>query len=128
MRVVNSYFNGFGLYFTVVQVNPRPTTYAVVHGANIGNQVEAYVKSFHSGNQQYLNIYTVGQNTQSSVAGWSSFPWDYQNNPGFDGIVYDYNYLPGGKNVNYNTGKIMAHEIGHWVGLLHTFEGVSSIQ
>lgn len=122
MKVVNASFNQAGLYFAVASVRRFPATYHVVHGVAIGNAVEAQIKSVRQGDVQTLNIYTVARNPSHDLAGWSSFPWDYQANPQNDGIVYDHNYLPGGLRVGYNTGKVMTHEIGHWVGLLHTFQ------
>ncbi|SDZ35970.1 Pregnancy-associated plasma protein-A [Amycolatopsis xylanica] len=122
MNVVNSYFNQAGLSFRVANVVRRGAPHSVVHGAAIDNAVERQLKQYRQGTVQTLNIYTVAHNYNNDLAGWATFPWDYASNPQNDGIVYDYNYLPGGKHVGYNTGKIMAHEIGHWVGLLHTFQ------
>ncbi|KAG6818972.1 hypothetical protein H0H93_016746 [Arthromyces matolae] len=121
MNVINSYFSPVRLTFAVQAVNRYAVPYSLLHGVTLGSANEATIKQVRRGNAQTLNIYTVGQGP-SNLAGWATFPWEYQQNQQNDGIVMDYNYLPGGKNVGYNTGKITVHEIGHWTGLLHTFQ------
>lgn len=39
-----------------------------------------------------------------------------------DGTVIDPKTVPGGSENAYNLGITTVHEVGHWLGLLHTFE------
>lgn len=68
-----------------------------------------------------LNVYICkpGQN----LLGWSVFPWWSQAGTKQDGVVIHYGSLPGAYLAPYNMGGTATHEIGHYLGLYHTFEG-----
>ena len=76
-------------------------------------------RALHRGTRATLNIYVAG--LQDGFLGYSTFPQDDQ--PKLDGVVVLNESLPGGAEAPYNRGDTATHEVGHWLGLFHTFQG-----
>ncbi|GAB2849966.1 zinc metalloprotease [Actinocorallia aurea] len=80
----------------------------------------AYKPQLHKGDAGTLNLYSadVGQ----AVLGYATFPQSAKNKPQLDGVVIDHRSMPRGTYANYDLGFTAVHEVGHWLGLFHTFE------
>lgn len=76
--------------------------------------------------RKYLNIWVV-TNIQSgsaagTILGYAVFPWTSNFNK--DGIVMRHDRVGSvGTASNTDDGRTLTHELGHWLGLYHTFQG-----
>lgn len=74
----------------------------------------------HGGDAGTLNLYTADLGEQ--LLGWATFPWRYRGHKALDGVVVHVEAVAGGSIPHYSRGYSATHEIGHWLGLFHTFE------
>ncbi len=120
ITVLNNSYGQWG--WTFVLTSTDRTTNASWYTATPGSSAESQMKNaLHRGTADDLNLYT--NNMGQGLLGWATFPSDYSRSPTMDGVVVLYGTLPGGPVVPYNLGDTATHEIGHWMGLYHTFQG-----
>jgi hypothetical protein len=128
MRVLNAAFAGFyggaatGFSFKLVGVTR--TDNAAWHNAGPGTSAERAMKqTLHRGGWDALNLYAT---TAGAYLGWAYFPGLPDSRQYLDGIVVDWESMPGASKTyagRYDLGHTATHEAGHWIHLHHVFNG-----
>jgi hypothetical protein len=126
MKVLNDTFAGrtggfnTNMTFSLEEVirTDNPTWYRRLEQPGTERKMKSALRK---GGADALNIYTA--DIGDSLLGWATFPSNYQRSPAMDGVIVHVGSVPGGSIENYNLGFTATHEVGHWVGLFHTFQG-----
>jgi hypothetical protein len=126
---VPSYFQALfgqsGIQFSLAQRTPgnEPTTGIVRYNTTRNSFTDSNENIKHTSQggadawdpASYLNVWVCDLGTQ--ILGYSTFPGNTPFNE--QGVVVHYMSLPGSSNSDFNRGKTLTHEIGHYFNLYH---------
>ena len=92
-----------------------------------GSKAERKMKqALRVGDESVLNLYTANPRP-GALLGYAYYPQNYRKHPSLDGVVVNVRSTPGGHFAGfgqvYAHGDTATHEVGHWLGLAHTFQG-----
>jgi hypothetical protein len=120
ISILNSAFAPAGVSFQLISVDKtiNNSWYAMSQGSTAERDCK---NALRKGGKESLNLYSA--NIGNGLLGWATFPSSYASNPKMDGVVLLRGTLPGGTAAPYNLGDTGTHEVGHWAGLYHTFQG-----
>jgi Pregnancy-associated plasma protein-A len=126
LKVLNETFNGklggFDTNFNFTLKQTIRTDNAKWYTRSTQPGVEREMKAaLRKGGANALNVYSADLGDE--LLGWATFPAEYGQRPKMDGVVIHDGSLPGGDIGDYNLGYTATHEVGHWIGLFHTFQG-----
>jgi hypothetical protein len=119
LDVLNAAYAPWGWQFNLVATDrtTSSTWYTDCYGAS----ETAMKTALRRGTAADLNVYSCSPS--GGILGYATFPSSYATKPKLDGVVLLDQSMPGGTATPYNLGDTATHEVGHWMGLYHTFQG-----
>jgi len=112
---------GVATPFKFVLAGVDRTTNATWYTGCYGSSESAMKNALRVGTADDLNIYSCAPS--GGILGYATFPASNSGTNKLDGVVVLDQSLPGGNAAPYNLGDTATHEVGHWLGLYHTFQG-----
>lgn len=116
--------------FALAQKDPSgsSTTGIVYHpvtaGYANGSGYDAAIAADAWDNYKYMNIYIMNDLFNDGItnnSGYAYYPSSFMSNNNTARIVYNGAYL--GTNTSTEFASTLTHEYGHWLNLIHTFNG-----
>ncbi|KAL8708931.1 MAG: hypothetical protein Q9220_006263 [cf. Caloplaca sp. 1 TL-2023] len=122
LAVLNRSYGPSGISFTLIS-----SDFTVNNNWATGNYDSQMKPALRKGTYKDLNVYFLSD-LGGGLLGICNFPTNASpgsstyNQDGCDVLAQS---VPGGTATNYNQGGSATHEIGHWFGLFHVFQGQS---
>ena len=121
MAALNSAYRDMGYQFILQNINRVDNTYwSTSSEAELTMKINLAVNPAST-----LNIYTC--DLSSGLLGYSYLPSTFDESSFMNGVVVLYSSMPGGTAYPYDEGDTATHEVGHYLGLYHTFENGCSV-
>ena len=120
IQVLNDGFQGTGLSFFLAGTD-RTTNKRWYTGCYSTGMERKMKKALAVDPANNLNIYSCSPS--GGILGYAYLPWSFGESDYRHGVVVLDQSLPGGDADPYNLGDTATHEVGHWAGLYHTFQG-----
>lgn len=117
--VLNAAYAGTGFSFYLASTDR--TTNSRWYTGCYGGQERKMKQSLAIDPRNNLNVYSC--RPSQGILGYAYFPNSYPENDYRHGVVLLDQSLPGGSASPYNLGDTATHEVGHYLGLYHTFQG-----
>jgi hypothetical protein len=119
INVLNQAYQGtgFSFYLAGIDRTTNNTWYTKCYGSGENKMKQAL--AIDPANN--LNIYSC--RPSGGILGYATFPNSYAESSYRHGVVLLDQSLPGGTASPYNLGDTATHEVGHYLGLYHTFQG-----
>ncbi|PNS19157.1 hypothetical protein CAC42_1893 [Sphaceloma murrayae] len=122
MDVLNDRYAQAGISFTLAGTDF--TVNSAWAAATQGSTAERQLKTaLRKGDYGTLNLYFL-TNLSGGLLGWCTFPSSTATLVN-DGCINLAASMPGGSADNFNLGLTAVHEVGHWFGAYHVFQGQS---
>ena len=118
--VLNRAYSGKGFQFTLAGVD-RTTNRNWYTGCYSSGTERKMKQALAVDPTNNLNIYSCSPS--GGILGYARFPNSYPESSYMHGVVLLDQSLPGGNASPYNLGDTATHEVGHYLGLYHTFQG-----
>jgi hypothetical protein len=119
IRELNRGYAGTGYRFELASIDrtENPSWFKMTPGTGKEKQAK---QALAIDPAHRLNLYTCSPG--QSLLGWAYFPWSAPESHYIHGVVVHYASLPGGE-APFDLGRTATHEVGHYLGLYHTFQG-----
>ncbi len=117
--VLNAAFDNTNFQFELA-VTTRTTNSSWYTGC-AGNQENSMKQGLNVDPASTLNFYSC--NPSGGILGYAYLPSTFPESDYRHGVVVLHSSLPGGSAAPYDEGDTGTHEVGHYLGLYHTFQG-----
>ena len=120
IQVLNQAYSGTGFSFYLAGTD-RTTNRKWYTGCYSTGNERKMKRQLATDPAHNLNIYSCSPS--GGILGYAYFPNSFNESSYMHGVVLLDQSLPGGNAAPYNEGDTATHEVGHYLGLYHTFQG-----